>query len=384
MVLATAGVGVACTVLLGVGIPLVAPLLAVVQNRADAARRRLGLPRNPRPAVTETGWAAGTAACRRVFHDPATRRDLAWAGGGWPAGLTLGLIPALSLAGGLWGLASPLSWRWAAQAWNGSWYLFVPLVSPATAGMAAVLGAVMIAAGLRAAPLLGRAADRYAARLLGASTVARLTERVEHLAATRSETLDAQQSEIRRIERDLHDGAQARLMAMGMTLKLAEKTLRQDPDAAFTLLEQAQEDSRRAMQELRDLVHGIHPPVLADRGLVDAVRALTLECRIPTTVTSTLTGRLASPLESALYFSVGELLTNVVKHAGASHATVTLTSTTSAITVVVADDGRGGADPHRGTGITGVRRRLAAFDGTLSVDSPPGGPTVVTIGLPLI
>ncbi|WP_405427142.1 sensor histidine kinase [Micromonospora sp. NBC_00617] len=383
VLLAAVAVIVACLVLVGVGVYLMPPVLAGLRALANAARRRIGVAEIPQPAGPASGWSAGLAACRRAFRAPATRRDLIWAAGDWPVGVTLGLLPALLLAGGLWGLSAPLTWRWATEAWDGSWFLFVPLISDVTAALAAVVGVALLAAGLVFAPWLGRLSDAWAARLLGPSTVTRLTERVEHLATTRADTLDAQQSEIRRIERDLHDGAQARLMAMGMTLKMMERSLERDPEAARTLLGQAQEDSRRAMQELRDLVHGIHPPILADRGLVDAVRALALECQVPTQVESTLTGRLEPPIESALYFTVAELLTNVVKHAAATAVQVTLATTPAGIRVTVADSGRGGADLSRGTGIAGVRRRLAAFDGTLTVDSPTGGPTRIDIFLPM-
>ncbi|MGC5287067.1 sensor histidine kinase [Micromonospora sp. DT231] len=383
VLLAAVAVIVACLVLVGVGVYLMPPVLAGLRALANAARRRIGVAEIPQPAGPASGWSAGLTACRRAFRAPATRRDLIWAAGDWPVGVTLGLLPALLLAGGLWGLSAPLTWRWATEAWDGSWFLFVPLISDVTAALAAVVGVALLAAGLIFAPWLGRLSDAWAARLLGPSTVTRLTERVEHLATTRADTLDAQQSEIRRIERDLHDGAQARLMAMGMTLKMMERSLERDPEAARTLLGQAQEDSRKAMQELRDLVHGIHPPILADRGLVDAVRALALECQVPTQVESTLTGRLEPPIESALYFTVAELLTNVVKHAAATAVQVTLATTPAGIRVTVADSGRGGADLSRGTGIAGVRRRLAAFDGTLTVDSPTGGPTRIDIFLPM-
>ena len=223
VLLAAVAVIVACLVLAGVGVYLMPPVLAGLRALANAARRRIGVAEIPQPAGPASGWSAGLAACRRAFRAPATRRDLIWAAGDWPVGVTLGLLPALLLAGGLWGLSAPLTWRWATEAWDGSWFLFVPLISDVTAALAAVVGVALLAAGLIFAPWLGRLSDAWAARLLGPSTVTRLTERVEHLATTRADTLDAQQSEIRRIERDLHDGAQARLMAMGMTLKMMER-----------------------------------------------------------------------------------------------------------------------------------------------------------------
>ena len=154
--------------------------------------------------------------------------------------------------------------------------------------------------------------------MLAESEKSRLAQRVEHLTETRTETVDAQAAELRRIERDLHDGAQARLVALGMSLAMAEEQLDTDPDQARALLAEARTSSSTALSELRDLVRGIHPPVLADRGLGGAVAALALAAPIPVTVTDSTSGRLSAPLESAAYFVVAEALTNVIKHSGAT------------------------------------------------------------------
>jgi len=218
--------------------------------------------------------------------------------------------------------------------------------------------------------------------LLSVSEKSRLALRVEQLTESRAETVDTQSAELRRIERDLHDGAQARLVALGMSLAMAEQQLERDPDGARALLTEARAASSDALAELRDLVRGIHPPVLADRGLDGAVQALALAAPMPVDVHVEVPGRLPAPLESAAYFAAAEALTNVIKHAQAKHAWIVLRLEADRLTMSVRDDGVGGADPGRGTGLRGIERRLSAFDGTLTVESPPGGPTEVVMVLP--
>jgi signal transduction histidine kinase len=248
--------------------------------------------------------------------------------------------------------------------------------------LALLLCLLLAAAALWAAPRLLTGYGRLAERLLGPSREARLAQRVDHLAATRSDTIDSGAAEMRRIERDLHDGAQARLVAMGMTLNAAEQLFESNPQAARALVTEAKASSVKALAELRDLVRGIHPPVLADRGLLDAVRALALDLPLPTQVAGTLPARPPAPVESAAYFAVNELLANVSKHAGASRVWIEIAHNGEALRIGVTDDGRGGADPSRGTGLRGLERRLAAFDGVLAVSSPPGGPTIASLEIP--
>ena len=206
-----------------------------------------------------------------------------------------------------------------------------------------------------------------------------LERRVAHVAQTRAETIDHSAAELRRIERDLHDGAQARLVSLGMTLGLAEQLLATDPDGAARLLAEARDSSSTALGDLRSVVRGIHPPVLADRGLAGAVQALALDLSLPVTVVVTLPGRPPTPIESAMYFAVAECLANVVKHASASRGTVELTWDDGLLRAAVTDDGVGGASLDRGSGLAGVARRLDALDGRMEVVSPVGGPTVVTL-----
>ncbi|HEV8274102.1 MAG TPA: histidine kinase [Streptosporangiaceae bacterium] len=221
-------------------------------------------------------------------------------------------------------------------------------------------------------------------RTLGArgALVGRLTSRVQRLSETRTDAVDTAAAELRRVERDLHDGAQARLVALGMSLRAAERLIETSPKAALALVGEARVMSSRALTELRDLVRGIHPPVLADRGLGDAVRALALETPVATRLDIDLPGRLAAPVESAAYFAVAEVLANAAKHAQAQMVEIHMRHTGDVLRIAMTDDGVGGADPAKGSGLRGVERRLGTFDGILAVNSPPGGPTIIVIEVP--
>jgi signal transduction histidine kinase len=209
-----------------------------------------------------------------------------------------------------------------------------------------------------------------------------LEGRVQQLTETRNLAVDHAATELRRIERDLHDGAQARLIALGMNLRAVERMLPARPEAALALVAEARETSLRALSDLRDLVRGICPPVLADRGLDHAVRALALDTPFPVDLDIDLPGRLATPVESACYFAVAEALANAVRHSGARRVHIRMQHKAGLLRVEIADDGAGGADPARGTGLRGVEQRLAAFDGILAVSSPPGGPTMIVMEVP--
>lgn len=212
--------------------------------------------------------------------------------------------------------------------------------------------------------------------------VRELTERVDVLARTRSGALDVQAAELKRIERDLHDGAQARMVSLAMNLGLAGELLDRDPRAVAELLTEARETTLSALEELRTVMEGIQPPVLADRGLVGAVQAIALDMALPVAVTDDVPGRLEAPVESAVYFAITECLANVVKHSRATRAWIDLHHDAGTLSVLVGDDGTGGADAGAGTGLLGVARRLEVFDGTLALDSPAGGPTRATMEVP--
>lgn len=232
-------------------------------------------------------------------------------------------------------------------------------------------------------PILVRARVRIDRSLL-AQTRGSLERRVAEVSESRAETIDHSAAEMRRIERDLHDGAQARLVSLGMSLGMAEEMVVKDPEAAAKLLEEARTTTTSALGDLRSVVRGIHPPVLADRGLAGAVQALALDIAIPVTATVTLDGRPPAPVESAAYFAVAECLANVAKHSDAQRGRVELFHADRRLRLKVEDDGGGGATLDGGTGLAGVARRLAAFDGTIEVESPTGGPTIVTMELPCV
>jgi signal transduction histidine kinase len=244
-----------------------------------------------------------------------------------------------------------------------------------------LLDGPMLVAWWLVTPALVEARLRAERAILDHSRVTRLERRVEEVEETRAETVDHSAAEVRRIERDLHDGAQARIAAVGMNVGLAEQLLRTDPEAAAALLREARETTVGALEDLRSVVRGIHPPVLADRGLVGAIEALAVPIPLPVTVAVTLGQRLPDPVESAAYFAVAECLANAVKHGHATRAWVSGGYDGRRLRLAVGDDGHGGADAA-GSGLVGIARRLAVFDGTIAVDSPAGGPTVVTLEIP--
>jgi signal transduction histidine kinase len=213
----------------------------------------------------------------------------------------------------------------------------------------------------------------------------RLTRRIAVLTESRAGALEVQAAELRRIERDLHDGAQARLVSVGMLLGLLDFKLREVPAETRNLLVDARDGVGEARRELRELVRGVYPPILADRGLAGGIESLTENAGAGDrgiAVTVDVQERLPVALESTVYFVVAEALTNVTRHSGADRAEVTVHSDGNRVRVDVRDDGRGGADETRGTGLAGLRRRVAAFDGHLSLTSPAGGPTVLHVELP--
>ncbi|HEX6344959.1 sensor histidine kinase [Umezawaea sp.] len=333
-----------------------------------------------------------------------------WTGGELPAAYQP-LVPVTRMATGYWWNGydyQRLRWfslcqRWILRrtrdpaAWRDVLWL---LVAPVTVGVASAIPPALIAvgvAGLAPHPVTSvvavgvgtallprswRSLGPVARRVLGPSTVELLSTRVASLVRGRADLTRAQDAELHRIERDLHDGAQARLVAIGLSLSAAERLVDTDPAGTRALLRQARATSLAALRDLRELVHGIVPPVLLERGLVDAVRALAVDAPVRTVVRSTLGRRLDTPVESALYFATAELVANAVKHSGATVVDIGIDRTGTGVAVTVTDDGRGGADRSRGSGLTGVESRLAAFDGTLRVDSPPGGPTTATAEVP--
>lgn len=319
-----------------------------------------------------------------VLRDPATWRDLLWLHVDNAAGLLLAIFPIGLIGQGVFGIL--LLWLWDPMTSGGTgdthWYMFVPVDSFGTAQIAAGVGVLSIIGGLAAARPFMHWHHKLTRTLLGPPATAALTRRVSELYETRHDAVDSSAAELRRIERDLHDGAQARLVAMGMSLSTIEALIERDPATAKKLLSQTRENSAEALTELRDLVRGIHPPVLAERGLGDAVRALALRMALPVETDVQLPGRFEEPVESAAYFAVSEILTNAAKHSGAQQVWLDVSYGEGALRIAVTDNGTGGASVSGGTGIQGVERRLGPFDGILAISSPPGGPTMVTMEIP--
>ncbi|MFG3248178.1 sensor histidine kinase [Streptomyces sp. NPDC048187] len=209
-----------------------------------------------------------------------------------------------------------------------------------------------------------------------------LERRIAELESDRGVVVDTAAADLRRIERDLHDGAQARLVNLAMGLGLAKEKLLEDPDAAAAMVDEAHGEVKLALQELRDLARGIHPAVLTDRGLDAALSSVATRCTVPVKVTVDLTERPAAAIEGIAYFTVSELLQNVSKHSAARSASVEVWRSSDRLLIQVGDDGRGGARLDGGTGMKGLADRLSAVDGLFVVDSPEGGPTTITAELP--
>ncbi|NLU70341.1 sensor histidine kinase [Streptomyces sp. HNM0574] len=283
------------------------------------------------------------------------------------------------------GAAGFFPWLWMRLrdpvAWRHALYFFVRLPW-SWAAFAVTLVSLVVAWPLL--PWLARGltnVDRAMVRSL-LSPSDELERRIAELESDRGTVADTAAADLRRIERDLHDGAQARLVALAMDLGLAKEKLLQDPEAAARMVDEAHGEVKLALQELRDLARGIHPAILTDRGLGPALSALAARCTVRTTVDDGLTGRPASALEGIAYFTASELLQNVSKHSGATSAYVEVRREGDRLLLRVGDDGRGGATAAHGSGLAGLAERLGAVDGLLLLDSPEGGPTTVTAQLP--
>jgi signal transduction histidine kinase len=208
-------------------------------------------------------------------------------------------------------------------------------------------------------------------------------KRIEKLETSRTGAVESQEAELRRIERDLHDGAQARLVAVGMSLGMAEQKLESDPEAVRELLAEARQGATEALEELRDLARGIHPPILTDRGLEAAISALITRSPVPVTLDAEVPRRPSAPVETAAYFTASEALANAIKHSHATAVDIKIRLADDVLLTEISDDGRGGADPEGG-GLKGLRQRIEALDGTLRVTSPVGGPTMVRAVMPCV
>ncbi len=369
------GVGLAIVIIgLGILLATLAAWRAMAALERGLARGLLGVPipqppdRHDLPLVERV---------KRYLRDPVTWKSLVFVALKFPLGvLSFGAIVALG--------------------WFALVLLFAPLIvlattvtifgwivtSPVQALPLLALGIPAVLLVLHLSNGLGWLWALFARVMLGPSTV-QLHERVDDLRDARARIIAAGDAERRRIERDLHDGAQQHLVALSLTLGMAESRLKTDPAAVAPLIAQAREEAALAVKELRTLASGIHPALLTERGLGPALDALAARAPVPTTVEGVPAQRLPPPIESAVYFVTAEALTNVAKYAGAMSASVALTPEHGRIRLIVRDDGAGGADTNGGTGLRGLRDRVEALDGQFHVDSPPGLGTTLIAEIPL-
>ncbi|MFI9628375.1 sensor histidine kinase [Streptomyces sp. NPDC052042] len=348
----------------------VKPLRLLVEFERRRAAERLGVPYTPAPWPAPDGGELSERV-RRVLTDPMVWRAVRW-------------LPVHALVGNVFGYLALVLWptgllvdavvlpvQHLLDRRRADEYGTPP---PERQGWA-----------LRWHGVLADLSASWSRSLLAPSPSAVLAGRIDQLTESRAGAIEAHGAELRRIERDLHDGAQARIVALSMRIGLAKQLLDRDPAAARQRLDEAQDGAEAALAELRHVVRGIHPPVLTDRGLAGAVRALAADVGVlvNTDVDGVDDGRrLPAAIEAAAYFVVAEALTNIGKHSGATVATVRIERAPGVLRVAVGDDGRGGADEGAGSGLVGIRRRIAALDGTTRISSPIGGPTEIEVELP--
>ena len=333
----------------------------------------------------EPWWPVQHGRARWVLKDRATWRDLLGGVLNLPVFLFMTLPTVVLTFWGFIGLQALWIWRPIGHGTN--WFTVIGLPEVTTAADALKLTPVALAcmvAGLLPTTWLARQQARFARIFLGPTEASRLAQRVERLKRTRTESTDAQAAVLRRIERDLHDGIQSRLVAMGMKLGAVEALIDSDPEAAKKLAAELRSASSEALAELRVLVRGIHPPVLSERGLLDAVRAMAMDSPLKAEVTGSLSAQPDEPTAACAYFAVSELLGNAAKHGAAQRVSISLEYDDGLLRIVVIDDGRGGADAARGSGLRGIERRLGGFDGRLTLTSPIGGPTTATVEIPCL
>jgi signal transduction histidine kinase len=367
-----------------VGLPLLGITLLLAEWLAGEERARIGLLLGVRvpgwPAEARAGFRWGIIPRRQTLREGAT-----WGAVG--SALLRPLLSAVAIAlvigGWAYGLAMVTLPLYNSSLPAGSAVIGGTAIRGTVAMLVSVIGGVVL---LITAQQLSRgfaAVDVALARKL-LSPPSDLAARVTELEESRERVVDAAEVERQRIERDLHDGAQQRLVALAMELGRAKAKFADDVDAARLLVDQAHSQAKEALTELRNLVRGVHPPVLTERGLDAALSGLAALCPIPVDVSVDVPVRPKASVEAVAYFVVAEALTNVAKHSRASRAKVIVESHgyPGTLTVVVTDDGVGGADPH-GAGLSGLAGRVSGVDGRLSIESPSGGPTIIAVELPV-
>jgi signal transduction histidine kinase len=365
------------TALVGVGLLLIPPALRALHALAERERGRLSRygpeVAAPKPPPTRL---------RLAYSDPVTRKELRWLTRHGTVGLVLGLLGVWLPVSAVRDTAFPLYWRFAPADATATSLGYGTAHSWPDALAVALLGLGWIAIVLGLSPGMARLQAHPGRRLLSAGSDHDLSLRVAELTATRAAALDAHTTELRRIERALHDGTQNRLVSVTVLLGAARRQAVRDPARVDDILERAQSAAEQALAELRTVVRTILPPVLDDRGLAGALSGLAAQSAVPCRIDVDAAERCPASVEATAYYTVAEALTNIAKHSGARQATVTVRACSGRLRLTITDDGRGGADPAGGSGLTGIRRRIAAHDGTLSLTSPTGGPTTLEVDLP--
>jgi signal transduction histidine kinase len=366
------------------GLPVLAGMLYVCLRFARAEQVRfavlLGVQLPPPPPVLRDPDAGWSRQVRELFTARATRRSFGYALLRLPLSLAQAALVIMLWSFALAMLGLPgLLWLELHARFHVSAAL---PATPVKLAVASAIGLVLLLAAPRVTQRVAALDTAFARRMIGpGSSSAELAARIGELERSRARVVGAADTERRRIERDLHDGAQQRLVSLAMNLGRAKARFAADPEGAMRIIDEAHAEAKQALTELRNLVRGVHPPVLADRGLDAAISGLAALCPVPVTVRAELDARPAISAEAIAYFVVAEALTNVAKHARATEAAVTLESYDGVLRVAVRDNGIGGADRH-GQGLAGLADRLAGVDGRLSVFSPAGGPTVIEVELP--
>ena len=374
------GFGTAVTL---IGIPVLIGTVWAWRWIAELERSLIGrlvgveIPSPYRPDPEGGRWWRRVAA---RLADPATWKDLAFLLLQLPLGILSFTVTVTVLGLGLGLLFAP-AYYWSLDSGDFIAGLDVDTLAKAIAGVP--IGGLILLVGIPGLSALGRLYGWLAAQLLGSNADPVLTAQVSELQDARSRIIAAADAERRRIERDLHDGAQQRLVALALNLRMAEQRAANGDPSAAELVRQAGEEANLALKELRDLARGIHPAILTNRGLPAAVEDLASRATVPVEVIATPDERLPDPVEAAAYFVVSECLANIGKHAGASSATVAVKPDDGHLVVTVADDGVGGASLGDGSGIQGLEDRVGALSGTLTVVSPPGEGTRVVATIPL-
>jgi signal transduction histidine kinase len=367
----------ALTCVVGVGF-LLAPLsLRALHAMARGERDRLG-----RHGLEIVAPDPPPTRLRPALTDPTTHRELRWLVQHVTLGLLLGCLGVLLPIFALRDTTFPLWWQLGPGAPTLTSVGVGTARSWPDALAASLLGVGWISLILGLTPRMAWLQAWPGRRFLAVGPDTDLSLRIAELTSTRAAALDAHATELRRIERSLHDGTQNRLVSVTVLLGAARRMVVRDPSGAEELLERAQSAAEQALAELRSVARGILPPVLADRGLAGALSGLAANCAVPCRTDVDVPERCAASVEATAYFVVAEALTNIAKHSGAVGAAVTVRSRGRRLFLRVEDDGRGGADEDGGSGLAGIRGRIAAHDGTLSVASPRGGPTTIEVELP--